>query len=122
MQTSYASEMIGHSEQCVDIYCELTVNNTMYLNTVATPCIYDHLSLPYDFTERGVSWQRGTHRVTLSMFRVVWNIRHTWLSELICNLSHKMGYIVRQHNRAFDILHTLYNEVGPYNHGWQQTT
>ena len=45
--------MIGHAEQCVERYCELTDTKPSQLKKVATPCIDDHhFSIEY-FTEKG---------------------------------------------------------------------
>lgn len=57
MPSSYASEMIGHAEQCVDKYCELPGSTPPQRTTVATPCIDDHQFSPSDFTEKKVCLQ-----------------------------------------------------------------
>lgn len=54
MPSSYVGEVIGHAEQCVVIYCELTGNNTTQLTNVATHCIDDHHVSRSGFTEKGV--------------------------------------------------------------------
>ncbi len=45
--------MIGHAEQCVERYCELSGKKVDSLKKVATPCMDDHLMPPEDFVTKG---------------------------------------------------------------------
>ena len=45
--------MIGHAEQCVEIYLELSNLTNTYLNKVTTPCIDDHALPIEDFQVKG---------------------------------------------------------------------
>ena len=55
--------MIGHAEQCVERYCELSGKKVDSLKKVATPCMDDHLMPPEDFVTKGAQFaSRGENR------------------------------------------------------------
>ena len=45
--------MVGHAQQTVDRYLELTQLTVDSLKYVATPCIDDHMLPPEDFVNKG---------------------------------------------------------------------
>ena len=45
--------MVGHAEQCVERYLELTGKNVESLKPVATPCIDDHMFSQEELSKQG---------------------------------------------------------------------